>query len=79
MENCVFSQVKFGSRCSQMLKDVNFWRTFHLTLVGQKKRQIQLFGDLKEIEPGCEKTGLRGFRAGPTQTRLYSHRRWLEA
>ena len=30
-------------------------------------------------EPRCEKTGLRGFRPGPTQTRLYSHRRWLEA
>ena len=27
----------------------------------------------------CEKTGLRGFRPGQTQTRLYSHRRWLEA
>ena len=26
-----------------------------------------------------EKTGLRGFRPGPIQTRLYSHRRWLEA
>ena len=26
-----------------------------------------------------EKTGLRGFRQGPTQTGLYSHRRWLEA
>ena len=31
------------------------------------------------FEPRCEKTGLRGFRPGPTQTRLYSHRRWLEA
>ena len=30
-------------------------------------------------EPRCEKTGLRGFRSGPTQTRLYSQRRWLEA
>ena len=30
-------------------------------------------------EPRCEKTGLWGFRPGPTQTRLYSHRRWLEA
>ena len=29
--------------------------------------------------PRCEKTGLWGFRPGPTQTRLYSHRRWLEA
>ena len=30
------------------------------------------------IEPGRQKTGLRGFRPGPTQTGLYSHRRWLE-
>ena len=27
------------------------------------------------FEPRCEKTGLRGFRPGPTQTRLYNHRR----
>ena len=26
-----------------------------------------------------EKTNSLGFRPGPTQTRLYSHRRWLEA
>ena len=31
------------------------------------------------FEPRCEKTGLRDFRPGPTQTGLYSHRRWLEA
>ena len=30
-------------------------------------------------EPRCEKTCLQGFRPGPTQTGLYSHRRWLEA
>ena len=30
-------------------------------------------------EPRCEKTGLRGFRPGPTLINLYSHRRWLEA
>ena len=30
-------------------------------------------------EHHCEKIGLLGFRPGPTQTRLYSHRRWLEA
>ena len=29
-------------------------------------------------EPRCEKTRLRGFQPGPTQTGLYSHRRWLE-
>ena len=31
------------------------------------------------IEPRSEKTGLRGFRPGPTQTMLYNHRRLLEA
>ena len=30
-------------------------------------------------EPRCEKTGLRGFSPGPTQTGLCSPRRWLEA
>ena len=34
---------------------------------------------IRVYEPRCEKTGLRGFRPGPTQTGLYSHRRWLEA
>ena len=36
-------------------------------------------GSLALFEPRSEKTGLRSFRPGPTQTRLYSHRRWLEA
>ena len=31
------------------------------------------------FEPRCEKNGLRGFRPGPTQTGLYSHKRRLEA
>ena len=30
-------------------------------------------------EPRHEKTGLRGFRPGPTQTGMYSHRKRLEA
>ena len=30
-------------------------------------------------EPRCEKTGLWGFRPGPTQTELYNDTRWLEA
>ena len=34
---------------------------------------------LLSYEPRSEKTGLRGFRPGPTQTVLYSHRRCLEA
>ena len=32
-----------------------------------------------KIEPRCEKTGLCGFRPGPTQTGLCNHRTWLEA
>ena len=31
------------------------------------------------FEPRSEKTGLRGFRPGPTQTGLHSDRKWLEA
>ena len=31
------------------------------------------------VEPVHEKTNNLGFQPGPTQTRLYSHRRWLEA
>ena len=30
-------------------------------------------------EPHFGETGLLGFRPGPTQTGLYSYRRWLEA
>ena len=38
----------------------------------------QVFSHLS-FEPRCEKTCLRCFRPGPTQTGLYSHRKWLEA
>ena len=31
-----------------------------------------------KFEPRSEKTGLRGFQPGPTQTGLCSHRIWLE-
>ena len=34
---------------------------------------------MKPYEPRSEKTGLRGFRPGLTQTGLYSQRKWLEA
>ena len=37
------------------------------------------FPGLSLFEPRCEKTGIRGFRPGRTQTGLHSHRRWLEA
>ena len=31
-------------------------------------------GSCVTYEPRCEKTGLRGFRPGPTQTGLYNQR-----
>ena len=33
----------------------------------------------KSMNEPLYKTCLRGFRSGPTQTRLYRHRGWLEA
>ena len=33
----------------------------------------------QSYEPRRKKTGLRGFKPGPTQTGLCSHRKWLEA
>ena len=46
-----------------------------------KSKPVQMFTDYSNLsfEPRCEKTGLRGFGPGPTQTGLYNHRRWLEA
>ena len=44
---------------------------------GQDLDELKYSGN---YESRCEKTGLlRGFRPGPTQTGLCSHRRWLEA
>ena len=50
------------------------------TTTEDDKMLFQLeISDLLVNEPRCEKTGLRGFRPGPKQTRLHSDRRWLEA
>ena len=38
-----------------------------------------MFKHAIRIEPRSEKTGLRDFRPGPTQTGLYNCIRWLEA
>ena len=35
--------------------------------------------DISLYEPRRQKTGLRGFRPGPTQIRLRRLRKWLEA
>ena len=41
--------------------------------------ELAEYNTLSPNGPRSEKTGLRGFRPGPTQTGLYSHRRQLEA
>ena len=57
-----------------------FRKHFDIFLTDQDDVQchVEPLGALA-FEPSCEKTDLRGFRLGPTQTRLYCHRRWLEA
>ena len=42
-------------------------------------RSVLLCWKKVAFEPRSEKTGLRGFQPGPTQTGLYNHTRWLEA
>ena len=42
------------------------------------REYLGFFLSVALYEPLCEKTSLRGFRPGPTQTGLYSHRRCLE-
>ena len=54
-------------------------RKDHDKTVLNGKQKKKFWGKLITPEPRCEKTALRGFRAGPTQTGLYSHTRWLEA
>ena len=49
------------------------YKVICITLETKCAKLIHLF------EPPREKTGLRGFRPGLTQTGLHSHRRWLEA
>ena len=58
----------------------NFVKCMYLVYKIRKACVFAFFLDQVLLyEPRSEKTGLRGFRPGPTQTGLYSHRRWLEA
>ena len=62
-----------NKRKSCIGKKSNFW------LLNCTKGNIKKGRKLTPLEPRCEKTGLRGFRPGRTQTGLYSHGTWLEA
>ena len=66
-----------------LLKQVCLYLWNHLSRIMRKPvfgvaDQVR-FQIIIKYEPRSEKTGLLGFRPGPTQTGLYSHRRWLEA
>ena len=52
----------------------------NIDLISSEMSQLQNLHTIHmSYEPRREKTSLRDFRPGPTQTGLYSHRRWLEA
>ena len=73
----VISSPKVGLICV-----VVFLVVYFLSLLNKYHRvdNNRLVTDSTYIyEPRGEKTGLRGIRPGPTQTGLYSHRRWLDA
>ena len=60
-----------------MRKDFEKYRS-RLGVVRQEKEKARL-ELLGKYELHCEKTCLRGFRACPTRTWLYSHERLMEA
>ena len=60
---------------TEKLMGVLKFRSFTNAIIQGPEEQIRCVFD----EPHREKTGLPGFRPGPTQTSLYSHRRSLEA
>ena len=55
---------------------VSFLHFFHAVISNHLSEKPTIC--LVVYEPGCEKTGLGGFRPGLTQTGLYSHRRRLD-
>ena len=52
---------------------------FSITVYSVEMQGYQYWSKSIISEPRCEKTGLLGFRPGPTLTWLYSYRKWLEA
>ena len=49
-----------------------------ILLASKAEQIVRVFDNSWINEPRHEKTCLRGFRPGPTQTGLYCHRSWLE-
>ena len=60
---------------SLLLISIALLSTEFKATIGLSKHQTETHTHSVTYEPRCEKTGLRGFRPGPTQTGLYNHRR----
>ena len=76
IEEKIMSLTKLGGN----LQKENKGRILELILKSELERALVNLTELQKAnEPRCEKTGLRGFRPGPTQTRLCNHTKWLEA
>ena len=74
-------QAILTSRARELEDSISRW-VKHVTLNNKEgiRRLIRdTFPFVYVYEPRCEKTGLRVFRPGPTQTGLYSHRICLDA
>ena len=76
---CRFCHIQAQTVCRYMYKILPLSRMKSTEMLHKKNLYTKLSkSHLCINEPHSEKTGLRGFRPGPTQTSLYSHRRWLE-
>ena len=64
---------------NKMISDITYRTKTHLFSHIKNVKEscivVSLKAFIKTNEPRCEKTGFQGFRPGPTQTGLYSHRR----
>ena len=70
---CVFVFVYAKNRFSH--NEAHFCMYLLVALLCLYFRVITTILRMSKNEPRCEKTGLRGFRPGPTQTGLRNHRR----
>ena len=77
-----FATLQVFSSCHGLELCIHVWFAYNPKIIFVNVLQVELshFSDVTKgkYEPR-EKTGLLGFRPGPTQTRLHSDRRWLEA
>ena len=69
----------FTQSSCELYEYVTFRASFKLFDELERATDTRAVGEQVSLEPRSEKTGLRGFRPGLTQTGLYSHRMWLEA